>query len=70
MITICPDCRAPSNASQARCWVCKRAFDGSEAQIGEVPMARRPLNPSRYDVREAWALEPAAAPAARRAGTR
>lgn len=70
MIIICPHCRAPSNDTQARCWVCKRAFDGSEGRIGEIPMARRPLNPSRYDVSEAWAAEPVAVPAARRAGAR
>lgn len=69
MIIICPDCRAPSNVTQSRCWVCKRAFDGSEGRIGDVPMARRPLNASRYDVSVS---EPAfaVAPAVRRAGAR
>lgn len=40
MIRICPSCRAPSNTSEAHCWVCRREFDGSEPVIGEVPGAR------------------------------
>jgi len=43
MITLCPQCRAPSNVHQTSCWVCKRAFDGSEPKIGDVPYARPPL---------------------------
>lgn len=43
MIVICPTCRAPSNTSERQCWVCRRRFDGSEAVIGEVPWARKPL---------------------------
>ncbi|HET9695075.1 MAG TPA: hypothetical protein VFP48_11895 [Steroidobacteraceae bacterium] len=42
MIVICPTCRAPSNTSEARCWVCRRVFDGSEPVVGEIPGARRP----------------------------
>ena len=42
MIVICPSCRAPSNTSEAHCWVCHRRFDGSEPVIGEVPAARKP----------------------------
>lgn len=42
MILICPTCRAPSNTSETRCWVCHRQFDGSEPVIGEVPGARKP----------------------------
>jgi hypothetical protein len=41
MIVICPTCRAPSNTSEAGCWVCHRVFDGSEPVIGEMPDARR-----------------------------
>ena len=40
MIVICPSCRAPSNTSEAHCWVCRRVFDGSEPVIGEIPGAR------------------------------
>jgi hypothetical protein len=43
MLTLCPQCRAPSNLRQTSCWVCKRAFDGSEPRIGAVPFARQPL---------------------------
>jgi predicted amidophosphoribosyltransferase len=42
MIVICPSCRAPSNTSEAHCWVCRRHFDGSEPVIGDVPDSRRP----------------------------
>ena len=42
MIVICPSCRAPSNTTEAHCWVCRRVFDGSEPVIGEVPGVRRP----------------------------
>jgi hypothetical protein len=40
MIVICPSCRAPSNTSEASCWVCRRVFDGTEPVIGDVPGAR------------------------------
>lgn len=50
MILICPTCRAPSNTSEARCWVCHRDFDGSEPVIGDVPGARKPYRLS--DVQE------------------
>ncbi len=52
MILICPTCRAPSNTSEAHCWVCRRRFDGSEPVIGEVPAARRP-----YRLADVLALE-------------
>ena len=42
MIVICPSCRAPSNTSEAHCWVCRREFDGSEPVIGDMPNARMP----------------------------
>jgi hypothetical protein len=42
MVIVCPTCRAPSNTRQAQCWVCKRAFDGTEPRIGGVPHTRRP----------------------------
>jgi hypothetical protein len=42
MIVICPSCRAPSNTSEARCWVCRRVFDGSEPVIGDMPGVRGP----------------------------
>jgi hypothetical protein len=45
MIVICPNCRAPSNTSERRCWVCPRIFDGSEPVIGDVPAARAPVRP-------------------------
>jgi hypothetical protein len=41
MLTLCPQCRAPSSLRQASCWVCKRVFDGSEPKIGDVPFARQ-----------------------------
>jgi predicted amidophosphoribosyltransferase len=44
MIVICPTCRAPTNTTEAHCWVCRRKFDGSEPVIGEMPGARRPLH--------------------------
>ena len=40
MIVICPTCRAPSNTTEADCWVCRRHFDGSEPVIGDLPGAR------------------------------
>ena len=42
MIVICPSCRAPSNTTEAHCWVCRRVFDGSEPVIGNLPDTRRP----------------------------
>ena len=42
MIVICPSCRAPSNTTEAHCWVCRREFDGSEPVIGDLPDTRRP----------------------------
>jgi hypothetical protein len=42
MIVICPSCRAPSNTSEAHCWVCRRVFDGSEPVIGDFPGAHKP----------------------------
>jgi hypothetical protein len=56
MILICPTCRAPSNTSEAHCWVCRRRFDGSEAVIGDVPGARQPLrlvDVQRFETRQA-----------------
>lgn len=44
MILICPSCRAPSNTTEAHCWVCRREFDGSEPVIGEMPGMRRPYH--------------------------
>jgi hypothetical protein len=55
MVVICPTCRAPSNTSEARCWVCHRLFDGSEPVIGEVPGARQAYRLS--DVRADTAFE-------------
>lgn len=43
MILICPTCRAPTNTTEARCWVCRREFDGSEPVIGDLPGVRGPL---------------------------
>ncbi len=54
MIVICPTCRAPSNTSERRCWVCRRMFDGSEPVIGDVPAARAPLRLSDVEQREYW----------------
>lgn len=42
MLTLCPQCRAPSNVRERSCWVCKREFDGSEPKIGDVPFAKKP----------------------------
>ncbi|HET7204280.1 MAG TPA: hypothetical protein VFI92_13025 [Steroidobacteraceae bacterium] len=53
MILICPSCRAPSNTSEAHCWVCRREFDGSEPVIGDVPGARRPYRLADILEREA-----------------
>jgi hypothetical protein len=53
MLTLCPQCRAPSNVHQKSCWVCKRDFDGSEPRIGDVPFSRRPLAYSER-VAPAW----------------
>jgi hypothetical protein len=52
MIVICPTCRAPSNTSERRCWVCRRLFDGSEPVIGDVPGVRKPLRLADVQERE------------------
>ncbi len=67
MIVICPSCRAPSNTSEAGCWVCRRKFDGSEPVIGDVPGARRPLRLT--DVQERVYVQDAADHGWRRAGS-
>ena len=43
MLTLCPQCRAPSNVHEKSCWVCKHRFDGSEQRISDVPFTRQPL---------------------------
>jgi hypothetical protein len=66
MLTLCPQCRAPSNLRQTSCWVCRRVFDGSEPKIGVVPYARPPLS---YQERVSPTLaRTAAEPAALEAG--